>query len=512
VILIHPPVAKPSEPPAGIARLSGMLSMHRVDHCLLDANIEGLHYLLRMHPPPEKGDRWTRRALKNIERNIASLQAPDLYRHPDRYRRAVKDVARVLAELSPSGTMIGLSDYEQDGLSPVKSSDLLSAAEYPEMNPFYPYFSSKLRELFMGKKPAHVGISLNYLSQALCTFAITGFIRREFTGVKIVLGGGLITSWMKNGDVGHLFAGLIDHLVAGPGEDQLLSLLGLEKQRGPAPRPDYGEVSKHRYLSPGFILPYAASAGCYWNRCDFCPENAEGNPYSAVPVRQVVADLTDLSEKTRPSLVHLLDNAVSPALLTILCAENVGVPWYGFARISPLLSDLDFCRDLKKAGCVMLKLGIESGDQDVLDRLGKGIEVRQASTVLKNLKKAGITAYVYLLFGTPPETVASARKTLDFTIRHSDCIDFLNLAIFNMPVCSKGTLARAAKRFYEGDLSLYADFDHPYGWDRKNVRLFLDREFKRHPAVSAVLRHEIPVFTSNHAPFFVMGRKEQRAR
>ncbi len=49
----------------------------------------------------------------------------------------------------------------------------------------------------------------------------------------------------------------------------------------------------------------------------------------------------------------------------------------------------------------MLKLGIESGDQEVLDRLNKGIDLPTASAVLKSLKKAGIATYVYLLFGTP---------------------------------------------------------------------------------------------------------------
>jgi len=150
----------------------------------------------------------------------------------------------------------------------------------------------------------------------------------------------------------------------------------------------------------------------------------------------------------------------------------------------------------------MLKLGIESGDQGVLDALDKGISVEMASVVLKNLKKAGIATYVYLLFGTPVETEASARKTLAFTAQHSECIDFLNLAIFNMPICGKASVELSIRTFSEGDLSLYTDFRHPRGWDRKKVRLFLDREFKRHPAIASILKREVPVFTSNHAPFF----------
>ena len=37
--------------------------------------------------------------------------------------------------------------------------------------------------------------------------------------------------------------------------------------------------------------------------------------------------------------------------------------------VKEILTDDDFCLALKKSGCVMLKLGIESGDEEVLDNL-----------------------------------------------------------------------------------------------------------------------------------------------
>jgi radical SAM superfamily enzyme YgiQ (UPF0313 family) len=484
-----------------------MLRKSGADHHLLDANIEGLLYLLsRPVTLGKELDAWTRRAFRNRDRNLSSMRDPVLYRHIDRYKTAVRDTGRALAKISPSETTVGLVNYEHDGLSPLRSSDLLTAAEKPELNPFYPYFRSRLEGLFHEKKPSVAGISLNYLGQALSAFSMIGFIRHEFPGIKVILGGGLITSWLKSPLWKNPFSGLVDHLVAGPGEYQLLSLLGIDTIEKEMPMPDYHDLRCDSYLSPGFILPYSASAGCYWNRCAFCPEKAEGNPYIPVPAQKVISDLKTLAEKTKPALIHLLDNAISPALLNALAGDNISVPWYGFTRIGPNLTDPDFCMALKRAGCVMLKLGIESGDQKVLDALQKGITVETASVVLKNLKKAGIAAYVYLIFGTPVETEKSARKTLEFTVKHSNSIDFLNLAIFNMPVCGITDPGLETRGFYEGDLSLYTDFTHPYGWDRRHVRLFLENEFKRHPAVSAIIKNDPPIFTSNHAPFFVMGR------
>jgi radical SAM superfamily enzyme YgiQ (UPF0313 family) len=150
----------------------------------------------------------------------------------------------------------------------------------------------------------------------------------------------------------------------------------------------------------------------------------------------------------------------------------------------------------------MLQLGLESGDQGVLDALHKGIDIATASRVLESLTRSGIGTYVYLLFGTPAETEREARATLDFIVRHAASVDFLNLAIFNMPLCGQEGRELGTDGFSEGDLSLYTDFRHPRGWDRRRVRQFLDREFKRHPVIAAILRKDPPVFTSNHAALF----------
>ncbi|MCK7468418.1 MAG: radical SAM protein [Desulfosudis oleivorans] len=206
-------------------------------------------------------------------------------------------------------------------------------------------------------------------------------------------------------------------------------------------------------------------------------------------------------------MIHLLDSSIAPALLKALTEQPPGAPWYGFTRVTQHLTDEDFCRALKAGGCVMLKLGIESGDQAVLDRLNKGIDLNEASDALRSLKKAGIATYCYFLFGTPPETEVSAGKTLDFVSRHSDCIDFLNLAIFNLPAGSPEAESLATQDFYEGDLSLYKSFHHPGGWQRPDVRNFLEKTFKKHPAIASIVKRTPEFFTSNHAPFFTFQNK-----
>ncbi|MBN2427186.1 MAG: radical SAM protein [Deltaproteobacteria bacterium] len=504
MLLIYPPVAKPSEPPAGLAKLAGALRSAGFPCTLFDANLAGLEHLLAK-PLLDADDTWSRRACRNLKANQAALRSPALYGNLDRYKRAVSDVSRVLALHGKNqGIGLSLANYQDPTLSPIRSADLLQAAETPENNLYYAWFSQRLAKLVEDTAPSHAGLSVNYLSQALPAFAMAGFLKRHYPHLPIIMGGGLVTSWLRHPGWSNPFSGLVDHLIAGPGEGPLLKILGAENLL-PQATPDYSDLAKNAYLAPGFILPYAAASGCWWNRCSFCPEKAEGNPYAPLATDRVLGDLDSLAGQTRPSLLHLLDNAVHPALLQALTEQPIGIPWYGFIRISEMLCDRDFCRALRRSGCVMLKLGIESGDQKVLERMEKGIDLDVSSRALEALREAGIATYVYLLFGTPGESRQEARHTLEFVRRHHEAITFLNLAIFNLPMASKEASELKTRDFYEGNLSFYQDFEHPRGWDRQKVRRFLEQEFKRDPLVAPILHRDPPVFTSNHAALLQQG-------
>ncbi|MDX9820612.1 MAG: radical SAM protein [Syntrophales bacterium] len=503
MLLVHPPLSKPSEPPAGLAVLAGAFASHGIPLQVLDANLEGLLYLLEKDGGTG-GDAWTRRALRQRRQHLSLLRTPEGYGNIARYGRAVSDLNRALS--AAAGRRLTLSDYDDPDLSPLRSADLVRSAEAPERNPFFPFFSRRLKSLLAEGADRIVGFSLNYLSQALSTFAMIGWLRRQAAPCTIVLGGSLVTSWMSRPDWKNPFAGLVDRLVAGPGEETLLEMMGRSMEPTP-PAPRLQDFPLADYFAPGLVLPYAASRGCWWRRCSFCPERAEENAYRALAPHEVLSGLRELHLPERPVLLHFLDNALSPALLTALSEQTPGIPWYGFARFISALRDLEFCRALRRSGCVLLKFGLESGDQAVLDALEKGIDLGEVSLVLGNLKQAGIATYVYLLFGTPPEAEAEARRTLEFAAAHSDRIGFLNVALFNLPACAPEAKKLETHPFFEGDLSLYRDFRHPRGWNRRDVRRFLDKEFLRHSAIAAILRRDPPVFTSNHAAFFTEGMK-----
>ena len=249
-------------------------------------------------------------------------------------------------------------------------------------------------------------------------------------------------------------------------------------------------------------MPFSASNGCWWRRCTFCPEQAEGRRFRPLPHSEALDQLQTLVRRIQPMVVHLLDNALSPALLKTLAANPLQKPWYGFARLVPPLDDPEFCSALAASGCAMLQIGLESGDQRVLDSLDKGIHLGTASKILRNLKLAGIATYVYLLFGTPPEDPRAAVRTLEFAVEHHEQIGFLNLALFNLPLDGSEFKDLRRRTFYPADLALYSDFAHPKGWNRSAVRRFIEKQFKKHPVIQPIIRRDPPVFTSNHAVFF----------
>jgi len=505
MLLVHPPACRSTEAPLGLARLAGFLRANGLDvHCL-DLNQEGFDYLLGLEAPRVAAeDTWSRRALKGRANKASDLRDAATYGNPGRYGRAVADLSRALAVTSRSlspGVDVGLADYHDEGLSPLRKEDLVAAADRPGTSPFRAFFEERLSSL--GPQDL-VGISVNFLSQALSAFALAGLVKTRWPAAKVVMGGGLITSWILQGRISdeERFSGHVDHLVAGRGEEALAALCGLEPPWRQAP-PDFSGFQDLGYFAPTRILPFNFSLGCPWKRCSFCPEKAENNRYQSVPTDRAREELAFLSERHEPGLFHFTDNEIAPLHLKALAAQAPGRPWYGFARFSPLLEDPAFCRALAASGCRMLQLGLESGDQSVLDSLCKGTELDGIDRALHALDEAGIAVFLYVLFGTPAEDHDAALRTRDFVASRAGLVDFINVAIFNMPVTSPEAAGLAARPFYEGDLSLYCEFSHPRGWNRGEVRRFLSSEFEVEPSIKAIVQRTPPVFTSNHAVFFL---------
>ena len=507
LVMIHPPVSLPCEPPPGLALLAGRLGAAGVRVQVVDACAEALHRMLSGVPDEAAGDITGRRALRHRERALAQLRGPEAYRDMGRHRSAVDTLRRVLAlAAAGAGARIDLGDFQDRTLSPFFHEHLLEAARVPERWPFSAYLRELAREV-AARAPRAVGISINYLHQALPSMALAGALREACgPGTPILAGGGLVTCWRGRLEAGAL-GPAVDRLVFGDGTPALLETLGLDPEQADllGARPDFSWAPWGRYLAPGPVATMTTSEGCFWGRCRYCPE-AELRQRSLTlhHGEALPRVMDDVYRQTGASLVHLTDSAVPPASLELLARQAWTGRWYGFTRFHPLLTRLDFCRGLRRSGCVMLQLGLESGSPRVLRRLNKGINLRQASEALEALAGAGIAVYLYVMFGVPGEEREDALKTLEFVASHAPHVGYLNTSLLNLPLSSPEE-HDMARRPYPGapDLSLYEEFTHDQGWDRRAARAFLEREFARAPEIAPILRRTPAVFGANHAPFMV---------
>jgi radical SAM superfamily enzyme YgiQ (UPF0313 family) len=362
---------------------------------------------------------------------------------------------------------------------------------------------------------------VNYRHQVIPAFELAGMLRRRFPDVPIVGGGGVLTSWKRTLLHLNLQLPAFDRIVFGPGEGPLAELAEGKAANGyflesPASlgfTPDFSFARPAAYLSPAPVLPVTASRGCYWRQCLFCPEAAAPtHPYGAVVPTAFPDLLLELAGRFGVRHFHLTDNALPVSALRGMAERRrdlAALSWHGFVRFERILLEKGFIEKLAEGGCRLLQLGLESGSQEVLDRLGKGTRLQDISAILHKLRRAGIAAYVYILLGTPGETLHDAEATLAFLEEHAGTIGYLNLAIMNLPrdsdmIGDPGEFGIGSSDLLSerAPLGLYRSFQPQAGWDRAAARRFLQQRLLGSPAIRAIVNRTPPLFTSNHAFFF----------
>lgn len=507
IILIYPPVALPSEPPLGLAMLAAELRTSGAQVEIIDANLESLHHFLDEVAPTPGAQLTTaqHRALKQREQARQQLCGGSAYQNYGRYGSAVSTVCELLglasARFHPRWRL-GLADFQDQTFSPLRSVDLSAAAASGEDHPYRDYFE-KLACRLAAKRPRLVGVSLNYLHQALPAMMLAASLRRQLGSTPLLLGGALLSCW-RDRLAANSLQPYFDEIIFDSGTSRIWQLLNRPSHNFSSIfPPDYREVKFERYFAPQPIAPLSLSRGCYWSRCNYCPEALAQTKYQAVPHSVTVDFIDQVRQKSGAEFLHFTDSALSPAALEILAAQTWSCQWYGFARFHPRLANPQFVEKLRLAGCQMLQLGLESASPAMLSHLRKGVSSELASRVLRCLADAGIDVFLYVMFGIPGETRADAEATTNFVSAHAQAIKGINTALLNVP---QGYLLGSdlAPQPFAGahcDLSLYVGFSSSRGWQRREARQYMEREFAKEPNIAEIIRRTPPIFGPNHAPF-----------
>ncbi len=94
-------------------------------------------------------------------------------------------------------------------------------------------------------------------------------------------------------------------------------------------------------------------------------------------------------------------------------------------------ADLELAKLMYKAGCRLVSIGVESGNQEMLDKMGKKTTLEQIRQTVNDFKKAGMKIYNYFVIGLPWETEETVNDTVDFAIElNSDFINFYTAVAF----------------------------------------------------------------------------------
>ena len=531
VLLVHPPAMKPAEPPLGTAVLLSHLRRNGAGAEAIDANLEAYLFLLEdARLRAAAGDAPStrvRRAVRNASRALSFLRSSAATESFPRYDSAVRHLNAALSvHRGPGGTeRLTLGDYAHGGFSEFSPADLERIASGEEETIFSDYYRDILLPRVEAMRPRNVAISIHYRHQVLPAFELAGMLRRRLPAARILGGGGMFTSWRNSLRKAGVRFSPFHAIGFGRGEKALAEAAAgvlaagegyFEGGEEAEFLPDYRFAPLAEYLSPEPVLPVASSRGCYYRRCAFCPEAvAPVHSYRESGAASFPSLLRELSLRYGVSRFHLTDDAIPPAILRSMAERKDllrGISWHGFARFGRELLDPGFVSELAEAGCAMLQLGLESGSQALLDRMGKGTRVTDASAVLSNLSRAGISAYVYVMLGVPWETRDDAVRTLEFLSERAGRIGFLNLSILNLPrdAAWEGPPEGrdpGERAISEGDepLGLYRPVPARGGWGRAQARRFLSKELLGVPAIRAIAGRTPHWFTSSHAVFFRPG-------
>jgi len=151
-----------------------------------------------------------------------------------------------------------------------------------------------------------------------------------------------------------------------------------------------------------FSVNLAASRGCPY-RCNWCAKPIHGSRYRAYSPARVAAEMERLIALCAPDQIWFADDifALSAAWASEFaeCVErrNVRVPFRIQSRCD--LMTRRAVEALRRAGCVEVWMGAESGSQRVLDAMDKGIRLSQIEEARGNLRRHGIRACLFLQFG-----------------------------------------------------------------------------------------------------------------
>ncbi|MBM4094508.1 MAG: B12-binding domain-containing radical SAM protein, partial [Planctomycetes bacterium] len=186
----------------------------------------------------------------------------------------------------------------------------------------------------------------------------------------------------------------------------------------PLPARDLIDLREYAYAVDGRkATTIITSRGCPF-RCSFCSKDVWKHRVRYHSVSRVVREIRECIERYGFGHFLFLDDTITLNRRRLLemcrAIEPLGVGWRAYARTDTTTRDMLVA--MKRAGCVEIGIGVESGSQVILDAACKGTTVAQSTRLVQDAKELGIATNAFIMIGLPGEsleTVAATRRWME---------------------------------------------------------------------------------------------------
>jgi len=175
-----------------------------------------------------------------------------------------------------------------------------------------------------------------------------------------------------------------------------------------------------RYNVPFLLHPYVSlytTRGCP-AQCTFClwPQTLSGHPWRKRSSDDVAAEMAKAKQLWPDVKEFFFDDDtfnIQKARTVELCAKlkPLGLTWSCTSRVT---TDFETLKAMKEAGCRLLIVGYESGDQQILKNIKKGATIERARQFTKDCHKLGLVIHGDFILGLPGETRETINNTIAF--------------------------------------------------------------------------------------------------
>ncbi|MEE9594754.1 MAG: radical SAM protein [Candidatus Hydrothermarchaeales archaeon] len=175
------------------------------------------------------------------------------------------------------------------------------------------------------------------------------------------------------------------------------------------PLPARHLLELEKYSFPGAL---ATSRGCSYN-CIFCASRNQSGTLRLRSAKSVVEEVLWLRENNMDSFLVIDPNfAYSKRRLLEICdgIMGLGLTWFSELRLDHM--DDEVVEAMGNAGCKVVRFGIESGSQRVIDVIKKDLSLENAERTVGKFIENGITPVCGFMIGHPSETKKDFKATI----------------------------------------------------------------------------------------------------